>query len=178
WGVAHRFPLMRVARHLGAPVSDRIGLMIDPGEVGLAIETLRQIRVRRPVAYIELSELYAESTSFSEVEKFVALDCAGSTQLATSQVPTYRLSIGEWQKSCLPPQRKAKLSRELRRSRRRAEELGAVLRRVVPSGPDGSSWIDEVARVEAGSWKGLAGVGLFSDEIRAQWMRSALLALA
>jgi CelD/BcsL family acetyltransferase involved in cellulose biosynthesis len=70
------------------------------------------------------------------------------------------------------PPLKAGRRSDLRRARRRAEETGPVNYQIVsPTARDLNALLDEVFRVEAGSWKGQHGTALASDPARAAFFR-------
>lgn len=163
---------LRTARHLGAPLSDRIGLMIENNDPALLSLAFRMIQRRRPVAYIELNELYDGGGGTALTSQFARSHCITTHEHPTCRVPVFQLPAEHPQEKGLPERVRAKLRRE----RRRSTEAGATIHRIVPSDKD--NWLDEIIAVERVSWKGTEGVGIFSGSERERWMRAGLGGLA
>ncbi len=67
---------------------------------------------------------------------------------------------------------------KLRRARKRIAACGAEIHRVTPDAISMGQLLRALASVEAASWKGDEGVGIFADPRRQQWMNHAFTALA
>lgn len=165
-------PGLRIARHLGAPLADRIGLMVEDNDPALVTATLRMIQHRRPVAWIELNELYDGGCGPELMNRFAREHCVDVHEHRTCRVPVFRLPAEHPQEKSLPERVRAKLRRE----RRRSTEAGASIHRMAPS--DEGAWLDRIITVERASWKGTDGVGIFSGAERERWMRASLGGLA
>lgn len=171
WGLPLESGL-RIARHLGAPLSDRLGLMVEGNDPMLIAEIFRAIQRRRPVACIELNELYDDGSALASSSGFARRYCIATHVHPTCRVPVLELSTERPQEKDLPQRVRA----ELRRERRRASEAGAIVQRIAPTG-DATAWLEQIIAVERASWKGTDGVGIFSGKRRERWMREALTGL-
>lgn len=160
----------QVVRHLGYPLADRIALAVEPTEQCLGRKTLREIRQRLPHSLLELSEVIPTAGS-----RMVALDWARRSSFCSErlscQVPEHRVSESDREEPA------GDLRYELRRARKRVAETGAVIRRWIPDQQSAKALLSDLASVERASWKGEAGVGVFSTS---NWplMESALIAMA
>lgn len=156
-----------VLRHLGYPLSDRIGLLVDlPGAD--APQVLRAIRRHLPHALLQLNEITADDAW---------LQCwnpRSSTheRRRVCNVPVHQLSDADRQEVSGDPRYK------LRRARKRIAACGALIRRVVADADNIAALLQRIAQVEDASWKGDDGVGIFSSTASRAWMNQALAALA
>lgn len=163
----------RIARHLGAPLSDRIGLMVEDNDPGLVAACLRLVQRRRPIAYIELNELYDGEGGVALTREFARRYCLAVHEHPTCRVPVFELPNERPTDMDLPQ----RIRTDLRRKRRLTAEAGATLHRITPT-PENSDWLDQIITVERASWKGSAGVGVFSLSDRERWLRCSLRNLA
>jgi len=146
--------------------------MVEGNDPDLMTAAFRAIQRRRPVAYIELNELYDGGSGPELLSRFARDHCVAIDEHQTCRVPVFQLPAEHPQEKELPERVRAKLRRE----RRRSTEAGALVHRIAPlkEGP----WLDQIIAVERASWKGIDGVGVFSGATRERWMRAALRGLA
>lgn len=159
-----------VVRHLGHPLSDRITLLIDLPAL-YADQVLRAIRKQLPHALLQLSEVPGNP----EIEGWLRQWASASStwqQRLTCRVPVHRINESDRQEVGGDPRYK------LRRARKRIAACGAQVRRVMATADNMPALLDAVSAVEAASWKGDDEVGIFSGELRRQWMYQAFTALA
>ncbi len=159
-----------VLRHLGYPLADRIGLLCDLDDNGLRAAR-KQIHARLPHALLQLNEV---ENSDEHVRLFRQWSDASSTheQRPSCHVPVHWISAADE----LEPSGDVRY--KLRRARKRCAALGAVVRRVVPNAASIGALLDTLADVEQRSWKGEEGVGIFSGNVRQEWIRQGFGALA
>ena len=158
---------LRVVRHLGYPLSDRIGLLIDLPESD-APQVLREVRRHLPHALLQLNEV-------TQGEPWLLhWGWRSSTyeRRRACNVPVHQLSAADRQEVSGDPRYK------LRRARKRIAACGAQVRRVVLDADNANEWLTRIAKVEDASWKGDDGVGIFSTPASRAWMTQALPALA
>lgn len=158
---------LRVVRHLGYPLSDRIGLLIDQPESD-APQVLREVRRHLPHALLQLNEV-------TQGEPWLLhWGWRSSTyeRRRACNVPVHQLSAADRQEVSGDPRYK------LRRARKRIAACGAQVRRVVLDADNANEWLTRIAKVEDASWKGDDGVGIFSTPASRAWMTQALSALA
>lgn len=156
-----------VVRHLGYPLSDRIGLLIDLPERDAA-QVLRAIRRHLPHTLLQLNEV-------TQGEPWLlhwSWRSSTHERRRACNAPVHRLSEADRQEVSGDPRYK------LRRARKRIAACGAVVRRVVPDADTAGAWLERVAAVEDASWKGDDGVGIFSSRQSRAWMQQGLAALA
>lgn len=158
---------LRVVRHLGYPLSDRIGLLVDLDEQH-ADTVLAAIRRHLPHALLQLSELTGASPW---LERWAARSSTHEQRRACL-APVHRLSEADRQEVSGDPRYK------LRRARKRIAACGAQVRRVIPDRDSAPALLQAVADVEAVSWKGDDGVGIFSLAGQRRWMFEAFTELA
>ncbi|MDD0973744.1 GNAT family N-acetyltransferase [Pseudomonas fontis] len=157
----------RVVRHLGYPMSDRIGLLMDLSSLNATL-VLKAIRQKLPHALLQLSEVTGESPWL----QCWAQRSSTFEQRLACRAPVHQLSDADRQEVSGDPRYK------LRRARKRIAALGAQVRRVTPTADNALQWLEAVSAVEAVSWKGDDGVGIFSLPAQRQWMFQAFAALA
>ncbi|MDG9882515.1 GNAT family N-acetyltransferase [Pseudomonas sp. GD04058] len=160
-------PGLVVVRHLGWPLSDRVGLMIDLDEQE-APQVLREIRQRLPHALLQLNELTAGEPWLVHWSRH----CSTYERRRICNVPVHRISPADRQEVSGDPRYK------LRRARKRIAACGAQVRRVRVDAGNIETWLQRIAAVEDASWKGDDGVGIFSSALSRAWMFQALTALA
>jgi CelD/BcsL family acetyltransferase involved in cellulose biosynthesis len=157
----------RVLRHLGYPLADRLALLacVDADDLRLA---LFEIRRHLPHALLQLNELAGEDTVLMS---WMAPSSTAERRLGC-RVPVHLITDADRQEVSGDPRYK------LRRARKRIAACGAEVRRITPDATTMGPLLNVIAEVEAVSWKGDEGVGIFADERRRQWMAKAFTALA
>ncbi|MDU9025685.1 GNAT family N-acetyltransferase [Pseudomonas corrugata] len=160
----------RVLRHLGYPLADRIALLVrlDADAMGQA---LMQIRQHLPHALLQFNEVIEPVGEESALSAWMALSSTGERRLSC-RVPVHLISDSDRQEISGDPRYK------LRRARKRIAACGARIQRVTPDAIGMGPLLRTLAEVEAASWKGEEGVGIFSDPRHRQWMNHAFTALA
>ncbi|VVO06656.1 GNAT family N-acetyltransferase [Pseudomonas fluorescens] len=161
---------MRVLRHLGFPLSDRIALLATL-EGASARQALRQIRRHLPHALLQLNELTDPDARASLLKQWKRQSSTGEQRLSC-RAPVHQITEADRQEVSGDPRYK------LRRARKRIAACGAVVRRLVPDATSMGPLLQVISEVEAVSWKGDEGVGIFSDARRREWMDRAFTALA
>ncbi|MHC8306214.1 GNAT family N-acetyltransferase [Pseudomonas sp. PB3P13] len=160
----------RVLHHLGYPLTDRLALLarVDADDMRKA---LIEIRRRLPHALLQLNELSEPIGAESALTEWMAHSSTGERRLSC-RVPVHLISDADRQEVSGAPRYK------LRRARKRIAACGAVIRRITPDASSMGPLLQAISEVEAVSWKGDEGVGIFSDERHRQWMDRAFTALA
>ncbi|OLS63072.1 GNAT family N-acetyltransferase [Pseudomonas putida] len=156
-----------VLRHLGWPLSDRVGLMVDLDEQD-APQVLRAIRKHLPHALLQLNELTAGEPWL----RHWSWHCSTYECRRVCNVPVHGISAADRQEVSGDPRYK------LRRARKRITACGARVHRVRVDAGNIEDWLQRIAAVEDASWKGDDGVGIFSSPSSRAWMFQALTALA
>ena len=160
----------RVLHHLGYPLADRLALLSRLDGDSLA-KALTQIRQRLPHALLQLNELPGLMGEQSPLDAWVARSSTAEQRLSC-RVPVHLISEADHQEVSGDPRYK------LRRARKRIAACGAQIRRITPDASTMGPLLEAIAEVEAVSWKGDEGVGIFSDERHRQCMHRAFTALA
>jgi CelD/BcsL family acetyltransferase involved in cellulose biosynthesis len=160
----------RVLHHLGYPLADRIGLLARLDAEGKG-QALMQIRQQLPHAMLQLNEGVEPVGEQSVLSAWMALSSTGERRLSC-RVPVHLISDSDHQEISGDPRYK------LRRARKRIAACGARIQRETPDAIGMGPLLRTLAEVEALSWKGEEGVGIFSDPMRRQWMNHAFTALA
>ncbi|MFJ2363241.1 GNAT family N-acetyltransferase [Pseudomonas sp. NPDC087697] len=160
----------RVLHYLGHPLSDRIALLacLDAQSIR---QTLWEIRRHLPHALLQLNELPEHPAPESALTQWMQLSSTGEHRVSC-RVPVHRISDSDRQEVSGDPRYK------LRRARKRIAACGAVVRRLTPDVLTMRPLLQAISEVEAVSWKGDKGVGIFSDTRHRQWMDDAFTALA
>lgn len=160
----------RVLHHLGYPLADRLALLarLDAGDVRQA---LAQVRRKLPHALLQLNEFCAAAGEESALTHWMARSSTGERRLSC-RVPVHQISEADHQEISGDPRYK------LRRARKRITACGAQVRRITPDASTMGPLLQAISEVEAVSWKGDEGVGIFADERHRQWMNQAFTALA
>ncbi|WP_322616617.1 GNAT family N-acetyltransferase [Pseudomonas sp. BIC9C] len=158
----------RALHHLGYPLTDRLALLTRLDDDNLR-KALTQIRQRLPHTVLQLNEL-AGSTA-QALAPWQALSST-SEQRLSCRVPVHLISEADHQEVSGDPRYK------LRRARKRIAACGAQVRRITPDALTMGPLLQELSEVEAVSWKGDEGVGIFSDARHRLWMDRAFTALA
>ncbi|MDR6956718.1 CelD/BcsL family acetyltransferase involved in cellulose biosynthesis [Pseudomonas brassicacearum] len=160
----------RVLHHLGYPLADRIALLARLDTEGMG-QALMQIRQHVPHAMLQLNEVVEPVGEQSVLSAWMAMSSTGERRLSC-RVPVHLISENDHQEISGDPRYK------LRRARKRIAACGAEIRRVTPDAISMGQLLRALADVEAASWKGEEGVGIFADPRRRQWMNHAFTALA
>lgn len=158
----------RVLHHLGYPLTDRLALLTRLEGDNLC-KALAQIRQRLPHAVLQLNELVGSTAQ--ALAPWQALSSTAEQRLSC-RVPVHLISEADHQEVSGDPRYK------LRRARKRIAACGAQVRRITPDSLTMGPLLQEISEVEAVSWKGDEGVGIFSDARHRQWMDRAFTALA
>jgi CelD/BcsL family acetyltransferase involved in cellulose biosynthesis len=160
------FPF-RVVHHLGYPLADRLALLacVDAKDMRKA---LTEIRRRLPHALLQLNELAGEDHALAS---WLARSSTAERRLGC-RAPVHLITDADRQEVSGDPRYK------LRRARKRIAACGAEVRRITPDATTMGPLLKAIAEVEAVSWKGDEGVGIFADERHRQWMDKAFTALA
>jgi CelD/BcsL family acetyltransferase involved in cellulose biosynthesis len=157
----------RVLHHLGFPLADRLALLATVDTEGLH-KALTEIRRCLPHALLQLNELAGEDHA---LRSWFARSSTAERRLGC-RVPVHLITDADRQEVSGDPRYK------LRRARKRIAACGAQVRRITPDATTMGPLLKAIAEVEAVSWKGDEGVGIFADERRRQWMEKAFTALA
>ncbi|WP_353741134.1 GNAT family N-acetyltransferase [Pseudomonas fluorescens] len=158
----------RVLHHLGYPLTDRLALLTRLEGDNLC-KALAQIRQRLPHAVLQLNELVGSTAQ--ALAPWQALSSTAEQRLSC-RVPVHLISEADHQEVSGDPRYK------LRRARKRIAACGALVRRITPDSLTMGPLLQEISEVEAVSWKGDEGVGIFADARHRQWMDRAFTALA
>ncbi|MBN3861977.1 GNAT family N-acetyltransferase [Pseudomonas frederiksbergensis] len=160
----------RILRHLGYPLTDRLALLTC-----LDAESMRKalvmIRHRVPHAMLQLNELSEPIGEESALTAWMAHSSTGERRLSC-RVPVHLISDADRLEVSGDPRYK------LRRARKRIAACGAQVRRITPDASTIGSLLRVLGKVEAQSWKGLQGVGIFTSDRSRQWIERAFTALA
>ncbi|MFJ2710806.1 GNAT family N-acetyltransferase [Pseudomonas sp. NPDC087346] len=160
----------RVLHHLGYPLADRLALLsLLPVED--MREVLVQIRRRLPHALLQLNELSEPAGEESLLTQWMAHSSTGERRLSC-RVPVHLISETDHQEVGGDPRYK------LRRARKRIAACGAQVQRIVPDAMSMGPLLQAISEVEAVSWKGDEGVGIFASGRSRQCIENAFTALA
>jgi CelD/BcsL family acetyltransferase involved in cellulose biosynthesis len=160
----------RVLHHLGYPLTDRLALLARMDRENIR-KALVEIRRQLPHALLQLNELSEPVGEESALTEWMAHSSTGERRLSC-RVPVHLISDADHQEVSGDPRYK------LRRARKRIAACGAQVRRITPDATTMGPLLQAISEVEAVSWKGDEGVGIFSDERHRQWMDRAFTALA
>jgi CelD/BcsL family acetyltransferase involved in cellulose biosynthesis len=160
----------RVLHHLGYPLTDRLALLacLDAESIRRALIVIRR---RVPHALMQLNELSEPTGEESALAVWMAHSSTGERRLSC-KAPVHLISEADRQEISGDPRYK------LRRARKRIAACGAQVRRITPDASTMGPLLQTISEVEAVSWKGDEGVGIFADERHRQWMERAFTALA
>ncbi|SEM53105.1 Acetyltransferase involved in cellulose biosynthesis, CelD/BcsL family [Pseudomonas sp. ok272] len=159
-----------VVRHLGYPLADRIALLASLDDQH-ARQALGVIRRRLPHALLQLNELATPRDRQPALTAWLPLSSTFEHRISC-RVPVHRISEDDRQEVSGDPRYK------LRRARKRIAACGAQVRRLTPDASNMGPILEAIAEVEAVSWKGDEGVGIFSEARHRHWMSEAFTALA
>ncbi|MDR7057120.1 CelD/BcsL family acetyltransferase involved in cellulose biosynthesis [Pseudomonas koreensis] len=160
----------RVLHHLGYPLADRLALLSLLGGEDMR-EALVLIRQRLPHALLQLNELSEPAGEESTVTAWMARSSTAERRLSC-RVPVHLISEADHQEISGDPRYK------LRRARKRIAARGAQIRRITPDALSMGALLQTLSEVEAVSWKGDEGVGIFATPRSRQWIERAFTALA
>ena len=160
----------QVLHHLGYPLGDRIALLSSLDAESIR-QALREIRRHLPHALLQLNELSEPAGEESALTQWMRLSSTGERRLSC-RVPVHLISDSDHQEVSGDPRYK------LRRARKRIAACGAQVRRLTPDAASMRPLLRAIGEVEAVSWKGDEGVGIFSDARSRHWMDEAFIALA
>ncbi|MGY2259174.1 GNAT family N-acetyltransferase [Pseudomonas sp. SDO55104_S430] len=160
----------RVLHHLGYPLADRLALLTRLDAAHMR-QVLGEIRRRLPHALLQLNELCAPLEEVGGLGQWLGRSSTGERRLSC-RAPVHLISEADHQEVSGDPRYK------LRRARKRIAACGAQVRRITPDALTMRPLLAMLAEVEALSWKGDEGVGIFADPRRRQWMDDAFTALA
>ncbi|MCU7646662.1 GNAT family N-acetyltransferase [Pseudomonas piscis] len=159
---------LRVVRHLGHPLSDRLALLVADSARHAMPEALRQIRRHLPHDLLQLHELVAADELLAPWRQASSY----AEQALTCRVPEHLVVPADAEEAS------GTLRYELRRARKRCAQIDARIIRVAPRAEGVDEILQRLCEVEQASWKGTDGLGIFSGGPRRQWMFSALRQLA
>lgn len=162
---------IKEVRHLGHPLSDRVGLMLEDEAEALLEPALRAIRKRMPHARLQLNELSSHPCHSRLLAHWTSLSWQWEAR-TSCRAPEHRLSEEDRQEVTGDTRYK------LRRARKRAAACGAVVERLTPDATRVRACLEQLAVVEDASWKGEDGVGIFSAGANREWIMSGFTALA
>lgn len=160
----------RVLHHLGYPMADRLALLSLLGREDMH-KALVLIRKHLPHALLQLNELSEPAGEESALTEWMARSSTAERRLSC-RVPVHLISDADHQEISGDPRYK------LRRARKRIAACGAQVRRIPPDALSMPTILEALQEVEAVSWKGDEGVGIFATERSCRWMQSAFTALA
>jgi len=160
----------RVLHHLGYPLADRLALLslLGGDDMRQALELIRQ---RLPHALLQLNELSEPVGAESALTEWMAHSSTAERRLSC-RVPVHLISEADHQEVSGDPRYK------LRRARKRIAACGAEVRRITPDAMSMGPLLRIISEVEAVSWKGDEGVGIFATPQSRQWVERAFTALA
>ncbi len=159
----------RVLRHLGYPLSDRLGLACQLDDPGLT-QAWKEIGRRLPHSVLQLNELTADQDTQHSMRHWARMSSSHHCHLSC-RAPFHLISPEDHKEP------NGDLRYKLRRARKRSTERGAVIRRLTPDATTIGTVLDSLAAVEQVSWKGQEEVGIFSGASRS-WMVQAFSAMA
>ncbi|WP_223488175.1 GNAT family N-acetyltransferase [Pseudomonas sp. A-RE-19] len=159
-----------VLRHLGYPLTDRLALLtcLDVRSMHKALVIIRR---HLPHAMLQLNELSEPIGEESALTAWMAHSSTGERRLSC-RVPVHLISEADRQEVSGDPRYK------LRRARKRIAACGAEIRRIVPDASTVGPLLQTLAEVEKQSWKGIEGIGIFTNSRSRQWINQAFTALA
>ncbi|WP_395593551.1 GNAT family N-acetyltransferase [Pseudomonas sp. B26140] len=160
----------RVLHHLGYPLADRLALLSLLGSEDM-YSALALIHQRVPHALLQLNELSEPAGEESALTEWMARSSTGERRLSC-RVPVHLISEADHQEVSGDPRYK------LRRARKRIAACGAEVRRIVPDAMSIGPLLHAISEVEAVSWKGDEGVGIFASDRSRQLIERAFIALA
>lgn len=159
---------IKVVRHLGFPLSDRLALMVADDALDAMPDVLSEIRQRLPHSLLQFSELIQAERAL----KTWQTNSWHSAHSISCKAPEHLIVEMDREEP------RGNLRYELRRARKRCAEAEAQVVRIVPDADNIDSVISTISEVEQASWKGEDQLGIFSGDSRQHWMRAALRGLA
>ncbi|MDR2365575.1 MAG: GNAT family N-acetyltransferase [Zoogloeaceae bacterium] len=161
---------LRVARHLGWPLADRLVLAIEPGQVAALTAALPHIRRALPHTLLQLDEILPTPTSDAGLAAWGARSFRWENRLSCL-VPEHLICEEDRNEP------KGDVRYALRRARKHSAAIGVALRRARPDAGSIGALLAQIGAVEQASWKGERGVGIFSPG-NGEAITEALRALA
>ena len=160
----------RVLHHLGYPLADRLALLSLLDSEGMR-QALSLIRQRVPHALLQLNEVSEPAGEESVLTEWMTRSSTAERRLSC-RVPVHLISEADHQEVSGDPRYK------LRRARKRIAACGAEVRRIIPDAVTMGPLLQAISEVEAVSWKGDEGVGIFASERSRLLIERAFTALA
>jgi len=151
---------VRTLRLLGYPLADRVALPVEPGQVERLLRGL--IECPRPWDVLVFDELCEPVALRPSLERWCVGNALIGRWVHTSHCPWASLDPNR------PVEAASKsVRRNLSRFRRKLEATGTLtLRHAVPRPAEIPALLERLAGLEARSWKGARGLGLFSTPAR------------
>ncbi len=162
---------IRVVRHLGYPLSDRIALIVKENTDHILEQALLEIRKTLSFSMIQLSEITEQSAQASGLKQWQKKFWYSEDRLSCA-APAHQVT----EEDRLEPS--GNIRYKLRKARKRAEALPTTIERIKPTSENVADVINAISEVELQSWKGDDGVGVFSGQQRLNWMTIALSGFA
>jgi CelD/BcsL family acetyltransferase involved in cellulose biosynthesis len=160
----------RVLRFIGDGRSDYLGFLHDPGHPGVPEALLHHLEERRGEWNLAVLRQLAEP--YSSLAETLAPKHLRSQEVEGTVAPHLAFS-GDW--DALLASGPGWLKRMAKASRKWVKDGGSVVR--VP-GPEAARYVDQIAEIEAHSWKGEEGVARFQPGPGQELLRQALSTLA
>jgi CelD/BcsL family acetyltransferase involved in cellulose biosynthesis len=162
---------LRVVRHLGYPLADRIVLAVEPGQEAVLADALPHIRRALPHALLQLDEILPTPTSDAGLTLWGRRGGFRWENRLSCRVPEHRVCAEDRDEPA------GDLRYKLRRARKRSAAIGTAPRRARPDADTVDALLARIGAVERISWKGEQDVGIFgADNVAAS--TEALRALA
>lgn len=162
---------IKVLRHLGYPLSDRIALGVKANTNNFLRQALQEIRQKLSFSLIQFSEITEQSAKISGLKQWQKEFWYSEDRLSCA-APTHHITEADRAE----PAKNIRYS--LRKARKQANELPATIERIAVTSENALGIIKDISEVEQLSWKGSSGVGIFSGEQRMNWMTTALIGFA
>ncbi|MFA5515903.1 MAG: GNAT family N-acetyltransferase [Desulfuromonadales bacterium] len=173
----HHIPVTSL-RLLGDPLADRVPLLVHPDHPDLLPFVLDRLFLA-PFSWevLILSELPENDFFRTTIERWRARRPAAIHWQQCSRAPVLPLSYGS--ASELRASYSKSLATRLRRSRNKLEKSGRIeFRRFLPAPEEIADLLPQLKRIEDLSWKGSAGVGIFSTPEKYEFFRDLSSRLA
>ncbi|MDR0735653.1 MAG: GNAT family N-acetyltransferase [Zoogloeaceae bacterium] len=149
---------LRVVRHLGYPLADRIVLAVEPGQEAVLMDALPRIRRALPHALLQLDEILPAPASNAGLTAWGRRGSFRWENRLICLVPEYRVCAKDRDEPAGDARYK------LRRARKRSAAIGAAPRRARPDADTMDALLARICAVERISWKGAQDVGIFSSD--------------
>ena len=162
---------VKVLRHLGYPLSDRIALGVKPNSHNILSQALQEIRKKLSFHLIQFSEITEQTAQSCGLMQWQKQFWYSEDRLSCA-APTHQITDADRNEPS------GNIRYKLRKARKRASELPAQIERVAVTSENVLAIIQDISEVELLSWKGEDGVGVFSGQQRMNWMTTALTGFA